>query len=109
MRSAPERSNRRGTFGTTTWASRARSVRRGEHQLHSAYELGRSAINDRVGLLELVQVHNSVTLDLLRAAGEAERLEVAEAAAAFLVEVLAASDMAQRGFLEGTIHPPDDD
>ena len=83
--------------------------RRGEHQLHSAYELGRSAINDRVGLLELVQVHNSVTLDLLRAAGEADRLEIAEAAAAFLVEVLAASDMAQRGFLEGTIHPPDDD
>jgi hypothetical protein len=83
--------------------------RRGEHQLHSAYELGRAANNDRVGLLELVQVHNSVTLDLLRAAGDAARWEVAAAAGAFLVEVLAASDMAQRGFLEGTIHPPDDD
>jgi hypothetical protein len=81
--------------------------RRGEHQLHSAYELGRSAINDRVGLLDLVQVHNSVTLDLLRAAGDADRVEVAEAAAAFLVEVLAASDMAQRGFLEGT-RPPEE-
>ena len=81
--------------------------RRGEHQLHSAYELGRSAINDRVGLLDLVQVHNSVTLNLLRAAGDADRLEVAEAAAAFLVEVLAASDMAQRGFLEGT-RPPEE-
>ena len=43
----------------------------------------------RVGLLDLVQVHNSVTLDLLRAAGDDERLDVAEAAAAFLVEVLA--------------------
>jgi len=53
-------------------------------------------------------VHNSVSLDLLRAAGEADRLEVAEAAAAFLVEVLAASDMAQRGFLEGT-RPPEED
>jgi Phosphoserine phosphatase RsbU, N-terminal domain len=81
--------------------------RRGESQLHSAYELGRSAIAQGVGLLELVQVHNAVTLDLLRAAGEADRLDVAEAAAAFLVEVLAASDMAQRGFLEGT-RPPDD-
>jgi hypothetical protein len=82
--------------------------RRGERQLHSAYELGRSAINDRVGLLELVQVHNSVTLDRLRATGETERLEVAEAAGAFLVEVLAASDMAQRGFLEGTRPPAED-
>jgi hypothetical protein len=53
-------------------------------------------------------VHNSVTLDLLRATGETERLEVAEAAGAFLVEVLAASDMAQRAFLEGT-RPPDPD
>jgi len=82
--------------------------RRDERRLHSAYELGRSAINDRVGLLELVQVHNSVTLDLLRAAVDADRLDVAEAAGVFLVEVLAASDMAQRGFLEGA-RPPEED
>jgi hypothetical protein len=81
--------------------------RRGESQLHSAYELGRSAIAGRVGLLELVQLHNSVALDLLRATSEADRLDVAEAAGAFLVEVLAASDMAQRGFLEGTRRPQD--
>ena len=82
--------------------------RRGESQLLSAYELGRSTITGPVGLLELVQVHNSVTLDLLRAAGAADRLEIAEAAGAFLLEVLAASDMAQRAFLEGT-RPPDPD
>ena len=82
--------------------------RRGESQLHSAYELGRSTITGPVGLLELVQVHNSVTLDLLTAAGAADRLEIAEAAGAFLLEVLAASDMAQRAFLEGT-RPPDPD
>jgi hypothetical protein len=81
---------------------------RAESQLHSAYEIGRAAIAGRVGLLDLVQVHNAVTLDLLRAAGDPERLEIAEAAGAFLVEVLAASDMAQRGFLEGT-RPPQDD
>ena len=68
--------------------------RRGEPQLASAYELGGPAHHRPVGLLELVQLHNSVTLDLLRATGEADRLEVAEAAGAFLVEVLAASDMA---------------
>jgi hypothetical protein len=78
---------------------------RAESQLHSAYEIGRAAIAGRVGLLELVQVHNSVTLDLLREAGDADRIEVAEAAGAFLVEVLAASDMAQRAFLEGTRRP----
>jgi Phosphoserine phosphatase RsbU, N-terminal domain len=76
--------------------------RRGESQLNSAYEIGRAAIAARVGLLELVQVHNSVTLDLLRTTGDAERLEVAEASGSFLVEVLATAEMAHRGFLEGT-------
>ena len=77
--------------------------RRGETQLSSAYEIGRRAIADGVGLLELVQVHNAVTLDLLRTAPAAdERLDVAEAAAAFLVEVLAPAEMTQRGFLERT-------
>jgi hypothetical protein len=79
---------------------------RGESQLHSAYEIGRAAMACRVGLLQLVEVHNSVTLDLLRAAG-ADQLEVAEAAGAFLVEVLAAAEMAQRAFLEAT-RPPDE-
>jgi hypothetical protein len=84
--------------------------RRGEAQLSSAYEIGRQAIAAGIGLLELVQVHNAVTLDLLRsAAGEADRLDVAEAAGAFLVEVLAASEMTQRGFLESTRDPGGDD
>jgi len=77
--------------------------RRGETQLNSAYELGRAALLGQVSVLELVQVHNSVTLDLVRAATTGdERLEVAEAAAAFLVEVLASSDMVLRGFLGTT-------
>jgi hypothetical protein len=76
--------------------------RRGETQLNSAYEIGRTAILAGVGLLDLVQVHNAVTLDLLHSAPEGdERLDVADAAAAFLVEVLAAFEMTQRGFLEG--------
>jgi hypothetical protein len=83
--------------------------RRGEPQLSSAYEIGRRAIAAGVGLLDVVQVHNAVTLDLLRAAPTAEgRLDVAEAAAAFLVEVLASSEMTQRGFLESTREPRDD-
>jgi hypothetical protein len=75
--------------------------RRGEQQLSSAYELGRAAIAARLGLLDLVQIHNAVTLDLLRSAPDgAERVDVAEAAALFLVEVLASVDMAHRGYLE---------
>jgi hypothetical protein len=76
--------------------------RRGETQLNSAYEIGRGAIAAHVGLLELVQVHNSVTLDMMRTATGDDRLDVAEAAAAFLVEVLASSEMAHRGFLDWT-------
>jgi Phosphoserine phosphatase RsbU, N-terminal domain len=82
--------------------------RRDENQLAAAYEIGRGAITARVGLLDLVQVHNSVTLELMRAAtGADDRLDVADAAAAFLVEVLASSEMAQRGFLEGARRPPE--
>jgi hypothetical protein len=83
--------------------------RRGEQQLSSGYEIGRRAIAAEIGLLDVVQVHNAVTLDLLRAAPDgAERLDVAEAAGAFLVEVLASAEMAHRGFLEGTRDPGDD-
>jgi hypothetical protein len=78
---------------------------RGEPQLSSAYEIGRAAIRGQVSLLDLVQVHNAVTLELIRAAGGDERLEVAEAAAAFLVEVLASAEMAHRGFLERAMDP----
>lgn len=50
-----------------------------------------------------------MALDLVRAAaGADERLEIAEAAAVFLVEVLASSEMARRGFLESARAPGDD-
>jgi hypothetical protein len=75
--------------------------RRGETQLNSAYEIGRTAILAGVGLLDLVQIHNAVALDQLRSASEGEeRLDVAAASAAFLVEVLAVFEMTQRGFLD---------
>jgi Phosphoserine phosphatase RsbU, N-terminal domain len=81
--------------------------RRGETQLSAAYESGRRAITGGIGLLDVVQVHNSVTLDLLREARDAdERLDIAEAAATFLVEVLAAADMTQRALLDRPQPPP---
>jgi hypothetical protein len=79
---------------------------RAETQLRSAYEIGRTAILAGVGLLDLVQIHNAVTLDVLRASSEGQdRLDLAEAAGTFLLEVLAAFEMAQRGFLESTRRP----
>ena len=76
--------------------------RRGETQLNSAYEIGRTAILAGVGLLDLVQIHNGLALELLRSASDGEeRLDVAAASAAFLVEVLASFEMTQRGFLDG--------
>jgi Phosphoserine phosphatase RsbU, N-terminal domain len=76
---------------------------RAETQLRSAYEIGRAAILAGVSLLDLVQIHNAVTLDLLRASSDGQdRLDIAEAAATFLLEVLAAFEMTQRGFLERT-------
>jgi hypothetical protein len=84
--------------------------RRGETQLNSAYEIGRAAILAGVGLLDLIQIHNAVTLDLLHASPEGEdRLDLADAAAAFLVEVMAAFEMTQRGFLEGARGQPGED
>jgi hypothetical protein len=83
--------------------------RRGEPQLSSAYEIGRRAIAAGVGLLDMVQVHNAVTLDLLRAAQAAdERLDVAQAGAAFLVEMLASAEITHRGFLERSMDPRND-
>jgi hypothetical protein len=83
--------------------------RRGETQLAAAYEIGRAATLGHVSLLDLVQVHNSVTLGLMHAAADSdERLDVAEAAAAFLVEVLAPSEMARRGFLDRAYPATDD-
>jgi hypothetical protein len=83
--------------------------RRDEARLRSAYEIGRSAIAGGVSLLDLVQVHNAVALDLLRAtSGDQDRLDVAEAAATFLVEVLATVEMTRRGYLETSRAPRPD-
>lgn len=72
-----------------------------EAGLRSAYELGREAMRRSVGLLEVVRVHNETYLEVVstvREIGEAQ--EVARAASAFLLELIAAFEMAQRGFMD---------
>ena len=75
--------------------------RRDETALHVGYEIGRSAVVDGLSILDLAQVHHEVLLEVLRDTGNDDLGAVASAASEFLVEVLAASDMAQRG-IRGT-------
>jgi hypothetical protein len=75
--------------------------RRDETGLRAAYELGRRAMSDPVGLLNLVHVHHEVLVDVLRTVRTPDELQdIGDAAAAFLVEALASFQMTQRGYLE---------
>jgi hypothetical protein len=86
--------------------------RRDETGLRAAYELGRRAMSDPVGLLNLVPVHHEVLVDVLRTVRTPDELQdIGDAASAFLVEALASFQMTQRGYLEkardpGTDAPP---
>ncbi len=73
--------------------------RREEAALHVGYELGRSAVTDGLSILDLVQVHHDVLLEVLQDSHGDDLAGVATAASEFLLEVLATYDMAQRGFL----------
>lgn len=73
--------------------------RREEAALHAGYKLGRSAVADGLSLLDLVQVHHDVLLEVLRDTAAEDLAPVASAASEFLLEVLATYDMAHRGLL----------
>jgi hypothetical protein len=78
-------------------------TRRDESGLRGAYELGRRAMSHRVSMLDLVQVHHEMLLDVLGTVRSLEELQdVGRAAATFLVEALASFEMTQRGFMEKT-------
>ena len=87
--------------------------RRDETALWSAYELGREGLTGGVSLLDVVQVHHDVLVDILPSTSGHELRDVADAATTFLVEVLASFEMTRRGFLESSArnrprpaHPP---
>jgi hypothetical protein len=74
---------------------------RGEPGLKAAYELGRRALSEHLGVLDIAQVHHTTLLDILKTHRTSDELErIAEAASEFLVEALATFEMAQRGFME---------
>ncbi len=72
--------------------------RREEAALHDAYELGRTAFADRISLLDLVQVHHAILIEVLRDTPPRDLDQTATAASEFLVEVLAIYDMTQRRY-----------
>jgi hypothetical protein len=76
-------------------------ARRDENGLRAAYELGRNAVSDPVGLLNLVHVHHEVLVGVLRTARTPEEVQdMGDAAAAFLTDALTSFQMTQRGYLE---------
>lgn len=76
--------------------------RRDELTLHAAYELGRRGLATGVSLLDLVQIHHAVLVDVLHDPGAGELVDIADAAAAFLAEVLAPFEMTRRAVLDRT-------
>jgi hypothetical protein len=70
--------------------------RRDEVTLHTGYVLGRQAVGSGVSLLETVQVHHEVLLDVLADARGADELgRIASAASEFVLELLAPFAMRQ--------------
>src|SRR5829696_7199133 len=86
---------------------------RDESGLRSAYELGRDAMSESAGVLDLIRVHNEVFHQVLATARDVdEARSVAEAASALLIDLVAAFEMPHRGFVElqrqnGALHRED--
>jgi Phosphoserine phosphatase RsbU, N-terminal domain len=76
-------------------------AQRDEAGLQAAYELGREAMRDSVGLLEVVRVHNELFLDVLSTARDAhEGHDLARASASLLIDLIASFEMSQRAFMD---------
>lgn len=66
-----------------------------ESALATGYDLGRRALAAGVPLLDLARVHHEVVVEVLTGP-DADPVDVAEAASAFLLEVLAPYEMSRR-------------
>ena len=73
---------------------------RGGWPCTAAYELGRRGLVTGVSMLELVRIHHEVLVDALTQRGVGDLGDVADAAAAFLAEVLGPFEMTHRAVLD---------
>lgn len=76
-------------------------ARRDESGLQAAYQLGRRAMQDSVGLLDVVRVHNDLVLDVLTTVRDLDQVtDVTKAASTLLIDLVASFEVAQRGFMD---------
>lgn len=72
-----------------------------EDNLSRGYELGRSAIDDGVGLLEILRTHQSAVNVILESTHQVElSLRHLRATEQFLMETLSPFEMTYRGYME---------
>ena len=73
----------------------------GESQLRIAYELGRTAVAEELGVLELADIHHDALAALLSTERREKDIErIARSSGDFFRESLSAFEMVQRGFRE---------
>ncbi|MDP1807942.1 MAG: HD-GYP domain-containing protein [Actinomycetota bacterium] len=83
-------------------------VNQDEAALEQAYELGRHAIENRLGILDVAAIHEEALALLLKEAPSPEAgCRTSLVAERFFTEVLAPYDMTQRGFAEANIELSD--
>jgi hypothetical protein len=79
---------------------------RDETGLRSAYELGRGALRQSVSLLDVVQVHHELFLEVLATVRDTEEARsLTAAASALLMDLIAAFEMSQRAAMESRTVP----
>ncbi len=72
-----------------------------EAGLQAAYDLGREAMRRSIGLLEVVRIHSEACLEVMSTVRQVDEAQaVARASAEFLLELVAAFELVQRGFME---------
>jgi hypothetical protein len=76
-------------------------AQRDESGLQAAYQLGRRAMQESVGLLDVVRVHNDLFLEVLGTVRHLDEvLDLTETASTLLIDLVASFEVAQRGFMD---------
>ena len=66
----------------------------------TGYDIGRRAVEDGVGLLDLAQVHHRILVEVMEQTAPEDCVDVARAASEFFLDVLSTFDMTHRGLRE---------
>jgi len=86
-------------FGAAYIAALERFLTKGnEAELHAAYELGREAVTEGLGVLDIAVLHQGAVAVLVVSATPGEQLHATRAAADFFTEVLSPFEMSFRGY-----------